>query len=69
MTTKYDVFKPANANIAHALDKLRISDSDRQLAREWLRSGELVADLFCRSGENLRSAAALVGRSVTRQMR
>ena len=63
MTTKHDVFKPADSNVAHALDQLRISESDRQLAREYLRNGELMADLICRASENLRSAAALVGRS------
>jgi hypothetical protein len=63
MTTKHDIFKPADSNVAHALDQLRISESDRQLAREYLRNGELMADLICRASENLRSAAALAGRS------
>jgi len=69
MKTKHDVFKPADSNVAHALDRLRISESDRQLARECLQNGELMAGLICRAGENLRSAAAIVGRSFTRQVR
>jgi len=62
MMTKHDVFELANRppNVAHAIDNLRISESDRQLARQYLRNGELMADLICRASENLRSAAALV---------
>lgn len=68
MTTKHDVFNPADSNVARALDQLRIGESDRQLARECLHNGELMAGLICRAGENLRSAAAFVGHSFTHQV-
>jgi len=68
MMTTHNVFKSADprSNIARTIDNLRISESDRQLAREYLRNGELMADLICRASENLRSAAALVSSSLAR---
>jgi len=68
MMTKHDILNPADprSNIARAIDNLRISESDRQLAREYLRNGELMGDLIFQASEKLRSAAALVSSSFAR---
>ncbi len=60
---------PGNARprsgLAQRIDSLRISESDRRIAEEALRNGELMADLIRRASENLKSAAALVNKSFT----
>jgi hypothetical protein len=63
--TKHDVFEPADSrfNMAHTIDGLRLSKSDRRIAEEAMHNGELMAELICRAGENLRSAAALVSKA------
>ena len=48
------------------LEHIRVSESDRELAREYLRSGELMADLISRASGNLRSAGALVSKFLAR---
>ena len=60
---------PENARrrsgLAQRIDSLRISESDRRIAEEALRNGELMADLIRRASETLKSAAALVNKSFT----
>jgi len=48
------------------LEHVRVSEGDRELAREYLRSGELMAELISRASGNLRSAGALVSKFFTR---
>lgn len=47
-------------SLAQRIENLRLNESERQLASECLRDGELLGDLICRTEENLRSAATLV---------
>jgi hypothetical protein len=67
--TKFKPDVPENARprsgLAQRIDGLRISESDRRVAEEALRNGELMADLIRRASENLKSAAALVNKSFT----
>jgi hypothetical protein len=44
------------------IDKIRVSESDRQIAKEHMRDADFVADLICRTTENLRSTEDLLGR-------
>ncbi len=37
------------------IDSIRVSESDRQIAKEQMRDADFVADLVCRASENLRS--------------
>ncbi len=37
------------------IDSIRVSESDRQIAKEHMRDADFVADLVCRASENLRS--------------
>ena len=48
------------------LEHVRVSEGDRELAREYLRSGELMAELISRASGNLRSAGALVSKFFAR---
>ncbi len=65
---KRDVRKHANADssVMQQLEHVRVSEGDRELAREYLRSGELMAELISRASGNLRSAGALVSKFFTR---
>ena len=42
------------------IDSIRVSESDRQIAKEHMRDADFVADLICRAGESLRSAGELL---------
>jgi hypothetical protein len=44
------------------IDNLRVSEGDRQIAKEHMRDADFVADLICRATENLRSTEGLLGR-------
>ncbi len=37
------------------IDSIRVSESDRQIAKEHMRDADFVAELVCRASENLRS--------------
>jgi hypothetical protein len=52
--------------VVRQLEHVRVSELDRELAREYLRSGERMAELIRRASENLRSAGALVGKFIAR---
>jgi len=54
-------------SILQRTENFRMSDSDRRQAEESLRGGERMADLICRSGVKLRSAATLVGKFFLRR--
>jgi len=42
------------------IDSIRVSESDRQIAKEQMRDADLVADLVCRAAESLRSIGELL---------
>ena len=44
------------------IDSIRVSESDRQIAKEHMRDADFVADLICRAAEKLRSAEDLLSR-------
>jgi hypothetical protein len=55
-----------DSSVMQQLEQIRVSEHDRQLAREYLRSGERMAELIDRASGNLRSAGALVGKFFAR---
>jgi len=42
------------------IDSIRVSESDRQIAKEQMRDADFVADLVCRAAESLRSIGELL---------
>ena len=44
------------------IDSIRVSESDRQIAKEQMRDADFVADLVCRAAEKLRSAEEMLSR-------
>ena len=44
------------------IDNIRVSESDRQIAKEHMRDAAFVADLICRAAENLRSTEGFLGK-------
>jgi hypothetical protein len=42
------------------IDSIRVSESDRQIAKEHMRDADFVADLVCRAAESLRSVGQLL---------
>ena len=52
------------SSMEQRIDHLRVSESDRRIAKEHLRGAEIVVELICRACMNLRSAAQLMGRSL-----
>jgi hypothetical protein len=44
------------------IDSVRVSESDRQIAKEHMRDADFVAHLVCRAAEKLRSAGGLLSR-------
>jgi hypothetical protein len=44
------------------IDSIRVSRSDRQIAKKCMRDADFVADLICRAAENLRTAEGLLSR-------
>ena len=52
----------AYSSMDQHIDKIRVSESDRQIAKEHMRDADFVADLICRAAENLRSTEGLLGR-------
>ena len=45
----------AYSSMDRRIDSIRVSESDRQIAKEHMRDADFVADLVCRATENLRS--------------
>jgi hypothetical protein len=52
------------SSMVQRIDHVRVSKSDRRIAKECMRKAEFVADLICRAGMSLQAAAALMGRSL-----
>ena len=52
----------AYSSIDQRIDNIRVSESDRQTAKEYMRDADFMADLICRAAEKLRSAEGLLGR-------
>ena len=44
------------------IDSIRVSESERQIAKEHMRDADFVADLVCRATQKLRSAEELLSR-------
>jgi hypothetical protein len=44
------------------IDSIRVSESDRRIAKEHMRDADFVADLICRAAEKLRPAEDLLSR-------
>ena len=52
----------AYSSMDQRIDSIRMSESDRQVAKEHMRDADFVADLVCRATEKLRSAEELLSR-------
>jgi len=52
----------AHSSMDQRIDSIRVSESDRQIAKEHMRDADLVADLVCRAAEKLRSAEEMLSR-------
>jgi len=52
----------AYSSMDQRIDSIRVSESDRQVAKEHMRDADFVADLVCRATEKLRSAEELLSR-------
>ena len=50
------------SSIDQHIENIRVSESDRQIAKEHMRDADFVADLICRAVENLRSAEGLLSK-------
>jgi hypothetical protein len=63
-----DVREHANvdSSVMRELEHVRVSEIDRELAGEYLRSGERMAELISRASGNLRSAGVLVSKFFAR---
>jgi len=49
-------------SMVQRIDDVRASESDRENAKKQMHDAELVAELLCRAGTNLRFAGELLGR-------
>lgn len=58
------MIKSANqySSMDQRIDSIRVSESDRQIAKEHMRDADFVADLVCRATEKLRSAEEVLSR-------
>ena len=56
-------------SMVQRIDDIRASESDRENAKEQMHDAELLADLLCRAGTNLRFAGELLGRLLAQQAR
>ena len=52
------------SSMVRRIDYIRVSKSDRRIAKECMRNAEWVAELICRAGMSLQAASALMGRSL-----
>jgi hypothetical protein len=52
----------AYSSMDQRIDNIRVSESDRQIAKEYMRDADFVADLICRAAENLRSTEGFLGK-------
>ena len=56
-------------SMVQRIDDIRTSESDRETSKKQMHDAELVADLLCRAGTNLRFAGELLGRLLAQQAR
>jgi hypothetical protein len=58
------MIKNANSysSMDRRIDSIRVSESDRRIAKEHMRDADFVADLVCRAAEKLRSAEEMLSR-------
>ena len=56
------MIKNANSysSMDQRIDSIRVSKSDRQIAKDHMRDADFVADLVCRTAESLRSVGELL---------
>ena len=54
----------AHSSMDQRIESIKVSKSDRQIAKEHMRDADSVADLVCRAAENVRSAERLLRRAV-----
>lgn len=59
----------AYSSMVQRIDDIRTSKSDRQIAKEQMHDAELVAELLCRAGQNLRFAGVLLSKLLAQQPR
>jgi hypothetical protein len=59
----------AYSSMDQRIDNIRVSESDRQIAKEHMSDADFVADLICRATENLRSAESLLSGLFARRTR
>jgi hypothetical protein len=52
----------AYSSMDQRIDSIRVSESERQIAKAHMRDADFVADLVCRAAEKLRSAEELLSR-------
>ena len=57
------------SSMVQRIDDIRASKSDRHIAKEQMLDAELVAELLCRAGTNLRFAGALLSKLLAQQPR
>lgn len=50
----------AYSSMDQRIDNIRVSESDRQTAKEYMHDADFVADLVCRAAESLQSAEGLL---------
>jgi hypothetical protein len=55
------------SSMDHRIENIRVSESDRQIAKEHMRDADFVADLICRVVEKVRTAEELVGKLFARR--
>jgi hypothetical protein len=56
---------PNTLSVAHRIDNLHLTEIDGQTAEKFIHCGELLADLICRAGAQLRSSAAFMSTALT----
>ena len=57
------------SSMVQRIDDIGASKSDRQVAKEQMHDAELVAELLCRAGTNLRFAGVLLSKLLAQQAR
>ena len=55
------------SSMVQRIDEIRASRSDRGIAKEQMHDAELVAELLCRAGTNLRFAGELLSKLLVQQ--
>ena len=56
------------SSMVKRIDDIRASKSDRRIAKGQMQDAELVAELLCRAGTNLRFAGELLSKLLAQQV-